>query len=79
MSLLKWSGHAISYGNQRGVVQSAPILFVLLAPLCGGALVVVCALGLGFVSDPVEDCSGHFLAGGVVSGDVKQVAGGTGF
>ena len=39
---------------------------------------MVCALGLAFVPAPVEDCPDHLLAGGVVSGDIEQVAGGTG-
>ena len=39
---------------------------------------MVHALGLAFVSAPVEDRSDRFLAGGVVSGDIEQVAGGTG-
>ena len=37
--LLGLLARAISHGDHRGVVRSAPILFVLLAPLCGGALV----------------------------------------
>ena len=41
---------AISRGDQRGVVRSALILFVLLAPLCGGALVLILVLGLAFAS-----------------------------
>ena len=70
-SLLGLLARAISRGDQRGVVRSAPILFVLLAPLCGGALVLVHALGLAFVPVPVEDRSDHLLTGGVVSGDVE--------
>ena len=69
---------AISCGDQRGVVRLAPILFVLLAPLCGGALVLVCALGLAFVLASVEDRSDRLLTRGVVHGDVEQVAGGSG-
>ena len=68
---------AISYDDQCSVVPSALILFVLLAPMCGGALVLVRTLGLAFVSASVEDCSDHLLIGGMVSGDVEQVAGGT--
>ena len=75
--LLGLLAHAISRGYHRGVVRSAPILFVFLAPLCGGALVWVHALGLAFVPAPVEDSPDHLLAGGVVSGDVEQVTGGT--
>ena len=68
----------ISYGDQRGVVQSAPIFFVLLAPLCGGALVLVHALGLAFVLASVEDRFDRLLTGDMVRGDVEQVVGGTG-
>ena len=39
---------------------------------------MVLMLGLAFVPTPVEDRSDRFLAGGVVSGDVEQVAGGIG-
>ena len=39
---------------------------------------MVHALGLAFVLAPIEDRSNRFLAGGVVSGDVEQVTGGTG-
>ena len=67
----------ISCGDQRSVVRSASILFVLLAPLCGGAFVLVCALGLAFVLASVEDHSDRLLIGGMVRGDVKQVTGGT--
>ena len=69
---------AISCNDQRGVVRLAPILFVLLAPLCEGALVLVHALGLAFVSASVEDRSDLLLARGVVTSDVEQVTGGTG-
>jgi len=69
---------AISCGDQRGVVRSALVLFVLLAPLSGGALVLVRALGLAFVPSPVEDRSDRFLARGMVSGDVEQVVVGMG-
>ena len=51
--------------------------FVFLAPLCGGALIWVRALGLAFVSASAEDRSNRLLAGGVVSGDVEQVTSGT--
>ena len=77
-SLLGLLARAISHGDQHGVVRSTPVLFVLLDPLCGGALILVHALGLAFVSALVEDHSDRLLAGGVVSGDVEQVAGGTG-
>ena len=39
---------------------------------------MVHALGLAFVLASVKDHSDHLLAGGVVSGDVEQVVGGTG-
>ena len=39
---------------------------------------MVHGLGLDFVPTPVEDRSDRFLTGGMVSGDVEQVAGGTG-
>ena len=78
LALLGLLAHAISRGDQCDVVRSAPIFFVLLTPLCGGALILVRALGLAFVPSLVEDRSDRLLAGGVVSGDVEQVAGGTG-
>ena len=77
-SLLGLLARAISRGDQRGVIRSAPILFVLLVPLCGGALVLVHVLGLAFVSASTEDHSNCLLARGVVSGNVEQVMGGTG-
>ena len=77
-ALLGLLARAVCCGNQHGVVWSAPVLFVLLAPLCGGALILVHALGLAFVSASIEDRSNRILAGGVVSGDVEQVMGGTG-
>ena len=77
-ALLGLLARAVSCGNQHGVVRSASVLFVLLAPLCEGALVLVRALGLAFVPVPVEDRSDRFLAEGMVSGDVEQVTGGTG-
>ena len=75
--LLGLFAHTISRGDQCGVVRSALIFFVLLAPLCGGALVLVLALGLAFVPASVEDFSDHLLARGMVSGDIEQVIGGT--
>ena len=77
-ALLGLLDRAMSRSDQRGIVRSALILFVLIAPLCGGALFLVRALGLAFVPATIEDCSDHLLTGGVVSGDVEQVAGGTG-
>ena len=55
------------------------ILLVLLAPLCGGALILVLMLSLAFVLASTKDRSDRLLARGVVGGDVEQVAGGTGF
>lgn len=74
-ALLGLHARVISYGDQCGVVRSAPILFVLLTPLCGGAVVLVPVLGLAFVPASVEDRSDYLLTGGVVSGDVEQIAG----
>ena len=62
---------AVSCDNQRGVVRMAPVLFVLLAPLYGGALVLVRALGLAFVPASVEDRPDYLLIGCVVSGDIE--------
>ena len=70
-SLLGLLAHTISYGDQRGVGRSAPILFVLLAPLRGGALILVLALGLAFVPASVEDRSDRLLTRGVVRGDIE--------
>ena len=70
-SLLGLLAHAISHGDQRGVVQSTSILCVLLVPLCGGALILVRALGLAFVPASVEDRSDRLFTGGKVSGDVE--------
>ena len=39
---------------------------------------MVRVLGLAFVPASIEDCSDCLLAGGMVSGDIEQVAGGTG-
>jgi len=77
-ALLGLLARAVSCGDQRGVVRLAPVLFVLLAPLGGGALILVHALGLAFVPASVEDHSDCLLARGVVSGDVEHVMGGMG-
>ena len=55
-----------------------PILLVLFPLLCGGALVLVLALGLALVLASIKDRSDRLLVGGVVHGDVEQVAGGLG-
>ena len=52
--LLGLSARVIYRGGQRGVGRSAAILSVLLSPLCGGALVLILALGLTFVVALVE-------------------------
>ena len=77
-ALLGLLAHAISYGDQHKVGRSASILLVLFAPLRGGALILVLALGLVFVPASIKDRSDRLLAGGVVHGDVEQVTGGTG-
>ena len=76
--LLGLRAHVISHGDQRRVGRSATIFLVLFAPLRGGALVLILALGLAFVSAFVEDRSNRLLAGGMVCGNVEQVMGGTG-
>ena len=52
--LLGLSARVIYHGGQRGVGRSAVILSVLLSPLCGGALILILALGLTFVVALVE-------------------------
>jgi hypothetical protein len=76
-ALLGLLAHPISCGDQRGVGRSAPILFVLLAHLHGGALVLVLTLVLAFVPASIEDRSDR-LARGVVHGNIEQVTGGMG-
>ena len=78
-ALLGLLARAISCGDQRYAGQLVPIFFVLLAPLCGGALILILALCLAFVLASVEDRSDRLLAGDVVYGDIEQVTGGTGF
>ena len=70
--------HLIRCGDQCGVGRSVPIFLVLFAPLHGGALVLILTLGLAFVLASIEDHSYRLLAGGVVRGNVEQVAGGSG-
>ena len=55
--------YAIGHSDQRGVGQSTPILLVLFAPLRGGALILVLALGLALVLASIEDYSDHLLTG----------------
>ena len=52
--LLGLRAQVIGRGDRRGVGQSATILSILFSPLCGGALVLILALGLTFVAAPVE-------------------------
>ena len=68
----------IGHGDQSRVGRPALILLVLFAPLCGGALILVLTLGLALVLASTKDRSDCLLTGGVVCGDVEQVAGGTG-
>ena len=77
-ALLGLLARAISHGDQCGVGRLAPILLVLFAPLRGGALVLILALGLALVLASTKDYSDRLLAGGMVRGDVEQVTGGTG-
>ena len=71
LALLGLLACAIGRSDQSKVGRSAPIVLVLFAPLCGGALVLVLALGIAFVLASVEDCYDHLLIGGVVSGDIE--------
>ena len=70
-TLLGLLAHMISCGDQCGVVRSAPILFVLLTPLCGGALILILVLGVALVPTSVEDRSDRLLARGMVRGDIE--------
>ena len=79
LAMLGLLARMIGSGDKNWVDRSAPILLVLLAPLHGGALALVLALGLALVPITAEDCPDRLLMGGVVRGDVEQVAGGTGF
>ena len=56
--------HVISRGDQRGVGRSTMIFLVLFAPLHGGALVLILALGLAFVPAFIEERSDHLQARG---------------
>ena len=76
--LLGLLARAINRGDHRGVVRLASIHFVLFAPLCGGALILVNVLGLAFVLVFIEDRPDLLLTGGMVRGDVEQVTGGSG-
>jgi len=78
LALLRLFARTIDSGDQSWVDRSAPILLVLLTLLCGGALALVLALSLAPVPTAAEDRPDRLLTGGVVCGDVKQVASGTG-
>ena len=71
LALLGLLAHAISCDDQHGGGQSALILLILFAPLCGGALVLILMLGLTLILASVKDCSDHLLAEGVVRGDIE--------
>ena len=71
MALLGLLAHTVGHGDQSQVGRSVQILLVLLAPLRGGALVLVLALGLDFVLVSIEDRSDRLLIRGVVCGDVE--------
>ena len=77
-ALLGLLAHVISRGDQHRVDRSALIFLVLFAPLCGGALILVLALGLALVLASTKDHSDHLLTRDMVRGDVEQVAGGYG-
>ena len=51
--LLGLRARVIGRGDRHRVSRSAAILFVLFSPLCGGALVLILALGLAFASASV--------------------------
>ena len=55
LALLGLLARTIGCGDQSWVCRLAPILFVLLAPLCGGALILILALGLAPVLTVAED------------------------
>ena len=54
VELLGLLARVISHGDQRRVGRSAMIFLVLFAPLCGGALVLILALGLAFALAFIE-------------------------
>ena len=53
-TLLGLLAREISRGYQRGVGWLAMIFSILFSPLCGGALILILALGLTFASASVE-------------------------
>ena len=78
LALLRLLARTIGCDDQSGVGRSALIHLVLFAPLPGGALVLVLALGLALVLASTKDHSGLVLTGGVVRGNDEQVVGGSG-
>jgi len=78
LALLGLLARMISHGDQSGVGQLAPIILVLFAPLCGGALTLVLVLGLAPILTAAEDHPNRLLIRGIVCGDVEQVMGGMG-
>ena len=78
LALLGLLARTIGHRDQSRVGRSAPILLVLFASLHGGALVLVLVLGLTLVLASTKDHSDRLLAGGMVYGDIEQVASGTG-
>ena len=73
LALLGLLARMIGRGDQSGVGQSASIPLIHFAPLHGGALVLVLALGLALVPASTKDRFDRLLAGGIVRGDVEQV------
>ena len=71
LALLGLLARVVGHGDQSWVGRSTPILFVLLALLCGGALALVLMLGLAPVPTAAEDRPNRLLAGGMVCGDVE--------
>jgi len=78
LALLGLLARTIGRGDQSRVGRSVPTLLVLFAPLHGGALLLVLALGLALVPASIKDHSDRLLTGGMVHGDVEQVMGGPG-
>jgi len=77
LALLGLLAYSVGCSDQSCVGRSSPVLLVLLALLCGGALALVLALILAPVPTAAEDHPNRLLTGGVVYGDVEQVVGGT--
>ena len=77
-ALLGLLARMIGRSYQSRVGRSASILLILFAPLRGGALVLVLALGLALVLASVEDHSDCLLTRGMVHSNVEQVMGGLG-